>query len=104
MEKVPFLRDIDDELEYSQSLELWIVNLTEHLAKLSHNFPHGALLLTSTIDNEHELMARLRQTNSDLKFVVETLKTVVADMAARRKRLADRAVGLADGVVDEESS
>jgi len=102
MDKIPFLGDIDDELQYSQSLELWIVQLLDHLIDIQRQVPHGGLLVTSNIDNERELIARIKRTNDSLKFVVHTLGHLLTDMTERRKRLADLAVGLTDSEVDEE--
>jgi len=104
MDTVPFLSDIDDELQYSQSLELWILQLTEHLAELASYYPHPHLILETPLGKEHEVMDRMREHNKALKNVLATLWTLIANMAERRKRLADRAVGLADCVVDEEGA
>lgn len=104
MDKIPFLGDIDDELQYSQSLELWIVGFLETLTDISRRFPHGGLLVTSNIDNERELMERLRETNLALRQVVATFGMLLTDITDRRKRLADISVGLTDGEVDEEGS
>jgi len=104
MDNVPFLGDIDDELQYAQSLELWIVQLFDDLADISRRVPHPGLLVTSNIDNERELMSRIRETNVALKSVVTTLSQLLLDITYRRKRLADIAVGLTDGEVDEEGA
>lgn len=102
MEKIPNFSYYDNELQYSQALESWIVQLTERLAKLSRDYPHPHLIVTSSINNEHEVMDRMKQHNKSLKQVVETLYFLISEMAERRKRLADRAVGLTDGEVDKE--
>jgi len=102
MEEIPFLGDIDDELQYSQVLELWLVQLLDHLTKLSRSYPHPHLIVTSSINNEHEVMDRMRKHNADLKFVVRTLGQLLVDITDRRKRLADIAVGLTDLEIDEE--
>lgn len=104
MDKIPFLCDIVDELHYSQELELWIVQLTEHLAKMQRDYPHPHLIVTSSINNEHEVMDRMKDHNRALKHVVETMRLVVAEMGDRRKRLTDKAIGLSDGVVNEEGA
>jgi len=104
MDTIPFLGDIDDELQYSQSLELWMVQLLKHLTDLYSRFPGPGLLMTSNMNNERELIARIRETNDSLNFVVHTLGNLLTDITERRKRLADIAVGLTDGEVDEEGS
>lgn len=102
MDKIPFLGDIDDELQYSQGLELWLVQLLDHLTRLSRDYPHPHLIVTSNINNEHEIMDRMREHNDELKFVVRTLGQLLVEITDRRKRLADIAVGLTDLEINEE--
>jgi len=94
MEKIPFLIDIEDELHYSQELELLINQLTEHLEEMSENYPHPHLIVTSNINNEHEVMDRMRDHNKKLRIVVQWLRLLVIEMGSRRKRLADKAARL----------
>jgi len=102
METVPFLGDIDDELQYSQGLELWLVQLLDNLTHLSRNYPHPHLIVTSNINNEHEVMDRMKKHNEHLRIVVRTLGQLLVEITDRRKRLADIAVGLTDLEINEE--
>jgi len=103
MDKIPFLVDIDDELEYSQSLELLWNHTLQHLIGMDHRFPSGLdSQLTSTMNNEYHFIDAVNASHTDLKYVIHTMGHILTNMVARRKRLADIAVGLTDGEVDEE--
>ena len=107
MEKVAFLRDIESELHYAQQLELVWSNLIDQIKELLEN-----------PDNDSDVVLY-----REMHSVYRTMCLVRGDMADRRRRIADddllqrdrrrkiwgkqeelrdRAVGLADKVVDED--
>ena len=107
MEKVAFLRDIEDELHYATQLELLWSNLADQIKELLEN-PNN---------DSHVVLYR------EMHGVYRTMSLVRGDMADRRKRLAqnqldemredfneaarehrlrDRAVRLPDEVVDKD--
>ncbi len=103
MEKVAFLRDIEDEEHYAKQLELMWSNLADQIKELLEN-PHN---------DSHVTLYR------EMHSVYRTMALVRGDMADRRRRLAQNlldemradyeearsgnsAVRLADPVVDEE--
>lgn len=105
MEKVAFLRDIEDEEHYAKQLELLWSNLADQIQELLEN----------PDNNSHIVLYR------QMHSVYRTMTLVRGDMADRRRRIADdllremradeeearsgdRAVRLTDSVVDKKRS
>lgn len=101
MERVPFLRDIEDETLYAKTVENAYALVYEQLAKLAvlyegerrQELHSGQITYTCGV-NLHLAVRAMRT----------TMKLTMRDMADRRARLADVAAGLADVVLDEEGS
>jgi len=100
---IPFLRDIDDEEHYAKQLELCWHMVLERLAAIQGSFP---IIPQCAIQSEQKIFKFLDEkifdTYADLANMMHTMRLIGRDMADRRRRLADRAVGLTDGVFDEE--
>ena len=100
MEKVPFLRDIDDEKHYAQLLEVAYVEAYTELNNILARSMQGVFLETHPADRladgaeQYEDLARLR-------FV---MNATVQQSVDRRRRLAHVARRLADVVLDEEGA
>jgi len=98
METVRFLRDIEDETKYGQGLELAYVDAFDAVTDVGNRMCQDTALpskRTPRSDNADRL--------KELRQVLFTMSMVIRDCAARRKRLANIAAGLADVVFDEES-
>ena len=102
METRPFLRDIDDVHHYAEMLESTFGLLYEDLSEILAKFPLltiGMAEIAGT-DADEEGAA----TYQELALMRHMMAMVIREMADRKKRLADRAVGLADVKLDEERS
>lgn len=104
MKKVQFLRDIDDEELYAKQLENAYCMAWEEIQGILARFP--ILKTTFGLDDDTETILdthmELADTYESLARMRHTMGLIMRDMADRRRRLADRAVGLTDGVFDEE--
>jgi len=99
MERVQFLRDIDDEKKYAQSLEMAYVDAFNAITDIGNGmYRDSSKYRTGGPDTE--LDDRLKE----VRHVLFVMGLVIRDCSDRRKRLADRAVGLPDRVLDEERS
>ena len=103
MKTIDFLGDIEDEETYAKSLETAWHLVLEQLAAISARFPiiyerQGKL----TVDFESELANEIDSTYDELAQMMHVMRLLGRDMADRRKRLADRAVGLADVELHEQ--
>ncbi len=106
MEKVAFLRDIDDELHYATQLELMWSNLADQIKELLENPNNDShVVLYRSMHGVYRTMALVRGDMADRRkrLAQNQLDEMREDFntAAREHRLRDRAVGLADEVVDE---
>jgi len=106
VETVEFLGDIDDAELYTKQVELAYGLAYEEIIKILIEFPGagGRVILDEkercvgwddTLDSPAHGMLHV------LQF---TMKLTLRNMADRRRRLADVAVGLPDVVLDEEST
>ncbi len=106
MQTTGFLRDIDDERLYAQQLELAWIKLGEELSGILGRFP----LVVEFRDRhdkgavEHPLLSDLDKVYAELATMRHTMGLLAREMADRAKRLADAAVGLADVILDEQST
>lgn len=101
MERVPFLRDIENDELYAKSVENAYLLAYEHLGKLLEHqkYPKssGPQAVTAMLIRLSELCEALHGMELQMSFVIR-------DMADRQARLANVATGLADVVLDEEGS
>ena len=99
MKTRPFLRDVDDPSLFADMLENVYLLLYEELGDTLAHFP---IVMTHSSDiagigthkdvaNSYEELARMRH----------TMSLLIRDMAERKKRLRDIAVGLTDVHLDE---
>jgi len=107
MEKVAFLRDIEDELHYGQQVELLWSNLTDTIKELLENPDNNShVVLYREMHSVYRTMALVRGDMADRRkrLAQNQLDEMREDFneAAREHRLRDRAVGLPDEVVDED--
>ena len=98
MDRVEFLRDIEDETRYSQAVELAYVFAYEGLDEIIKVCetdvayrPRGSPDVSEWTVSSERLAA--------MRF---TMSLVIRDFADRRARLADVSRGLSDVVVDKE--
>jgi len=100
METVPFLRDVDDEKHYAQLLEVAYVEayteLRQILADVKFFAEYNVGLPAETCD--------MRVNVERLDAMRHLMEYTVQQSVERRRRLADVARGLADGVLDEEGA
>jgi len=100
METVPFLQDIDDEKHYAQLLEVAYCEAATELNDICHSVAklmHEERFVTIESDEVLEQCEALNR----LQFV---MIATVQQMIERRRRLADVTAGLADVVLDKEST
>jgi len=95
---IPFLRDIEDEVHYAQQLELAWFKMGKSLKGVLEDFP---LIPDCGVEDLAPYWMALADTYGELATLRNAIFLVCKDMAERRKRLADRSVGLADRKVDE---
>jgi hypothetical protein len=100
MKPVPLLSEIDDEKHYAQLLEVAYCEAATELNVLLHEM--------SWLRSDEDLVA-IDMTDSlewlnKLKRLQWVMIGTVGDSTERRRRLADVARGLADGVLDEEGA
>jgi hypothetical protein len=99
METVRFLRDIDDEKAYAQSLELCYVDAFNHITDIVNR------MYEDVVHEEHGSEAtEIADRHKELRHVLFTMGLVISDCGDRRKRLADVAGGLADVILDEQTT
>lgn len=99
MKTRPFLRDVDDPSLFADMLENVYLLLYEELGDTLANFP----ILTSA-GEQHLLIEKHQQlvaTYEDLARMRHTMSLLIRDMAERKQRLRDIAVGLTDVHLDE---
>jgi len=99
MERVQFLRDIEDEKKYAQGLEVAYLDAFNEITDVGNRMYRDADLARGEW-RESDMEDRLKE----LRHVLFVMGLVIRDCSDRRKRLADRAVGLPDRVLDEERS
>jgi len=105
METVQFLADIDSEKLYAKKLELAYNCAYQEVLKIviDLNQPSGHVLL-----DEQERCIGWHSSPNVLFQQLQQMRVVMAlqirQMAERRRRLADAAVGLPDRVLDEQSA
>jgi len=109
MEKVAFLRDIEDEEHYAKQLELLWSNLADQIRVLLEdpgNDSHATLY--REMHSVYRTMQLVRGDMADRRRRIadETLQEMREDYdeAERKHRLRDRAVRLPDPIVDEKRS
>jgi len=106
MEIVQFLGDIDNEKIYAVKLELAYNQVYQQVLKILTNFPTGQVELDEFercigwIESDEKVSKVERQ----LKQIRVVMSLQIRQMAERKRRLADIAVGLTDRVLDEEST
>jgi len=98
MERIRFLRDIEDETKYAQGLELAYVEASAAIADVANNMTDESEGL-DLLDCENPFL----ELSLQLGTIVLAMSLVIRDCADRRKRLADVARGLSNVVFDEES-
>ncbi len=100
MKTRPFLRDIDDPALFADMLENVYLLLYEEIGDVLAKFPllrfGNGLMLEKSSDGE------LANTYEDLARMRHTMSLLIMDMAERKARLANRAVGLSDVELDEQ--
>ena len=100
METVPFLCDVDDEKHYAQLLEVAYCEAFTALrqiladARIYEKYRPGLSSASYEMHVEPERLEGLH----------DAMKRTVDHSIERRKRLANVAAGLADGVLDEKGS
>lgn len=109
MEKVAFLRDIEDELHYAQQLELLWSNLADQIKMLLENPNNDShVVLYREMHCVYRTMSLVRGDMADRRRRIadELLQEMREDFdeAAREHRLRDRAVRLPDRKLDEQGS
>ena len=106
METVEFLGDIDDEKLYARKLELAYNEAYQQVLKILLDFPQipGRVEL----DEAERCIGWIEGVDSKTRVQLEQMRFVMRlqlrQLADRRRRLADVAVGLTDRVLDEEST
>lgn len=99
MEHVRFLRDVQDEKKYAQTLELAYVDVRDACTDLANRMSQDSSTLLM-LDCHDPFQDRLKE----LRHMVWTMGLVIGDCADRRARLADVARGLSDVIFDEETT
>ncbi len=99
MKTRPFLRDVDDPSLFASMLESCHLLLYEELSEILARFP---LLAGSEIcDDWFRDARRMVGVYEDLALMRHRMSMMTREMADRKRRLADEAVGLADLELDE---
>ncbi len=95
-----FLGDVDDPQLYADMLENVFLLQYEELGEILGKFPIVRVLQqpdwSSLVSDE------MSSTHLELTRMRHTMSLLVRDMAERKRRLANRAVGLPDVELDEE--
>jgi len=106
METVEFLGDIDDEKLYARKLELAYNCAYQEVLKILIDFPRGSVILDEqeSCTGWNGESERIENTKRQLNQMKVVMRLQLRQLANRRRRLADVAVGLADRVLDEEST
>jgi len=91
----PFLRDVDDVSLYAELLENCHGLLYEELSEILAKFP---ILETrgEWINEAFSQPLEVHRVYEDLARMRHTMSMMIREMADRKRRLADRAVGLSD--------
>jgi len=98
METVRFLRDVDDEKKYGQTLEMAYVDAFNAVTDIGNRmYRDSQKIRKERACEDHE------ERHKELRHVLFVMGLTIHDMADRRKRLADVARGLSDVVFDEET-
>jgi len=94
----PFLRDVDDPALFSQMLENVYLLLYEELGDTLAQFPLVRCVSDESYLGSSPLLGGndLARTYEDLARMRHTMSLLIRDMAERKARLANRAVGLSD--------
>jgi len=106
METVEFLADVDSEKLYAAKLELAYNCAYQEVLKMLIDFPVGRV----TLDEQERCIGwtgeteRIGQTHKQLYQMKFVMRLQIRQMAERKRRLADIAVGLTDRVLDEQST
>jgi len=106
VKKVQFLRDIDDHELFAREVENAYALAYEEIQTILARFPivPPVQCIEERDDRGDDLLYHTADTYESLARMRFTMAQIIRDMADRRKRLADRTVGLTDAVFDEESS
>ena len=94
-----FLRDVDDPALFADMLENVYLLLYEELGEVLAEFP--LLKANTRYGRILELSLEFAGTYEDLARIRHTMSLLIRDMAERKKRLRDVAVGLTDVQLDE---
>lgn len=98
METVRFLRDIEDEKKYAQSLELAYIDAFNAVTDVANRmYRDSQKIRKQRACEDHE------ERHKELRHVLFVMGLTIRDCADRRKRLADVARGLPDVIFDEET-
>jgi len=98
METVRFLRDVEDEKKYGQTLEMAYVDAFNAVTDIGNRmYRDSQKIRKQRACEDHE------ERHKELRHVLFVMGLTIHDMADRRKRLADVARGLSNVVFDEES-
>jgi len=99
MERIEFLRDIENEEKYGMACELAYLHVFNALSLFEKKM-HNESAELQLLDCHDPFQTRCRE----MLHILRTMSQVMRDMADRRKRLFDIAAGLSDVVFDEEST
>ena len=106
METVQFLGDIDSEKIYAAKLELAYNEAYQEVLKILIDFPYGQVGRVEL--DEFERCTGWIESDRKIKQQLEQMRIVmvlqIRQMAERKRRLADVAVGLTDRVLDEQGT
>ncbi len=106
METVQFLGDIDSEKIYAAKLELAYNEVYQEVLKILLDWPIIVDGLEATLD--HLDFEPLTTDLDKIQRQIEQMRVVmvlqIRQMAERKRRLADVAVGLTDRVLDEQGT
>lgn len=100
MEKVPFLRDVDDEKHYAQLLEVAYVEAYTALRQILTDAKLYAKYRAGLPSGSYEMHVEPER----LEAMRDAMEHTVQQTVDRRRRLADIAAGLSDVVLDKQSS
>ncbi len=106
METVKFLGDIDSDKLYAAKLELAYNCAYQEILKILIDFPEvpDIELFDDRRLRQGDLLHASAHTAAQLEQMRVVMVLQIRQMAERKRRLADVAVGLADRVLDEEST
>lgn len=106
METVQFLGDVDDEKLYARKLELAYNEAYQEVLKILLDFPEVPARVE--LDEGERCIGWIEGVDSKTRAQLEQMRIVMSlqlrQLANRRRRLADVAVGLTDRVLDVDSA